>query len=179
RGPVTTSFAHFNTDVAGTGPEGSRDNPNPKLFHTLEDQGIPPALASVVGDGVPLIQRLVDKGAGGGLLIRAILGYLKKRIPKSIREIWRNNRERADFFKSEEERVSNMMCVVGMGRESSNGKFHLGKRGETPLRISKPGSAKFWEDPIYDAITESLRRLAKKLRPDGTNFAFINPFLTP
>ncbi len=179
RGPVTTSFAHFNTDQKGTGPEGSRDNPNPALFHTIEDQGIPPALASVVGEGLPLIQRLVEKGSGGGFLFLAILRYLKKRIPQVIREIWRNSSERAEFFKSEEERVSNMMCVVAMGRESSQGVFRLGGIGETPLRISKPGNVRFWEDPVYDSIRETLKQLATKLRPEGTAIEFINPFLTP
>ena len=178
RGPVTTSFAHFNTDQAGTGPESAPDNPDPALFHTIEDQGIPPALASIFGQGLPLIQRLVDKGAGGGFLIRAILGYLKKRVPELIREIWRNNRERAEFFKSEEERVSNMFAVICMGRDSADGVFRLGKSGETPLRVSKPGGTKFWEDPISGAIVKSLERLAAKLRPDGTTFEFSNPFLT-
>lgn len=178
RGPVTTSFAHFNT-VAGTGPDGkdSPTTPNTDLFHTLEDQGIPPAMASVFGDGLPLMQRLVDDGAGGGFLIRAILRFARKRIPALIKEIWRNNRERADFFKSEEERISNVMCVVAMGRESALGEFRLGKRGETPLRISKPGGKKFWEDPVYDAIIASLKELAKKFRPDGTSYEFFNPFL--
>src|SRR6266704_1662200 len=65
RGPVTTSFAHFNT-VGGTGPDGptSTTLPNTALFHTLEDQGIPPAMASVVGEGLPLLQKLVEDGAG-------------------------------------------------------------------------------------------------------------------
>jgi choline dehydrogenase-like flavoprotein len=178
RGPVTTSFAHFNTDQAGTGPESARDNPDPALFHTIEDQGIPPALASIFGQGLPLIQRLVDKGAGGGFLIRAILGYVTKRVPQLIREIWRNNRERADFFKSEEERVSNMFAVICMGRDSADGVFRLGNSGETPLRVSKPGGKKFWDDPVSGAIVKSLERLAAKLRPDGTTFEFSNPFLT-
>jgi cholesterol oxidase len=178
RGPVTTSFAHFNTDQRGTGAESARDNPDPALFHTVEDQGIPPALASVVGEGLPLIQRLVDKGAGGGFLIRAILRFAKKRALQLIGEIWRNNRERADFFKSEEERVSNMFAVICMGRDSADGVLRLGKSGETPLRVSKPGGKNFWEDPVIDAITESLKRLARQLRPQGTTFEFLNPFLT-
>jgi cholesterol oxidase len=179
RGPVTTSFAHFNT-VKGTGPGGptSTTPPNTELFHTLEDQGIPPAMASVFGEGLPLMQKLVDDGAGGGFLFRAILRYANKRVPQLIKEIWRNNRERADFFKSEEERISNVMCVVAMGRESSLGEFRLGKSGETTLRISKPGGKKFWDDPVYVAIVNSLKQLAKKFRPDGTTFEFFNPFLT-
>jgi len=179
RGPVTTSFAHFNT-VNGTGPDGptSTTPPNTELFHTLEDQGIPPAMASVFGDGLPLMQKLVDDGAGGGFLFRAVVRYACKRIPQLIKEIWRNNRERADFFKSEEERISNVMCVVAMGRESSLGEFRLGKSGETTLRISKPGGKKFWDDPAYVAIANSLKKLAPKLRPDGTSYEFFNPFLT-
>ncbi len=78
-------------------------------------------------------------------------------MPQLIREIWRNNLDRADFFKSEEERLSNVMCVVAMGRESSPGEFRLGKSGETTLRISKPGGKKFWDDPIYVSIVESLK----------------------
>src|SRR6267142_4765891 len=179
RGPVTTSFAHFNT-VKGTGPDGpgSTTQPNTDLFHTFEDQGIPPAMASVFGDGLPLMQKLVDDGAGGGFLFRAILRYARKRIPAMIKEIWRNNLERADFFKSEEERISNVMCVVAMGRESSLGEFRLGKSGETTLRISKPGGKKFWDDPVYVAIVNSLKKLAAKLRPDGSSYEFFNPFLT-
>jgi len=179
RGPVTTSFAHFNT-IEGTGPGGpaSTASPNTELFHTLEDQGIPPALASVTGEGLPLMQKLVDDGAGGGLLLRAICRYARKRIPQLIKEIWRDNLERADFFKSEEERISNVMCIVAMGRESSVGEFRLGKGGETSLRISKPGGKKFWDDPVYVAIVDSLKQLAAKLRPDGTTFEFFNPFLT-
>lgn len=179
RGPVTTSFAHYNT-VIGTGPDGPNSPvpPNTELFHTLEDQGIPPAMASVFGEGLPLMQKLVDDGAGGGFLFRAVCRYAMKRIPQFIKEIWRNNRERADFFKSEEERISNVMCVVAMGRESSLGEFRLGKSGETTLRISKPGNKKFWDDPVYVAILESLKKLAPKLRPDGTSYEFFNPFLT-
>jgi choline dehydrogenase-like flavoprotein len=178
RGPVTTSFAHFETDQPGTGPEASPNTPDSKLFHTIEDQGIPPAFASMFGEGLPLMQKLVTDGAGGGLLLRAVLRYAGKRIPQLIQEIWRNNLVRADFFKSEEERIQNVMCVVAMGRESSTGVFRLGGIGETPLRITKPGDKAFWDDPVYDAIRASLSRLARVLRPNNTQFEFYNPFLT-
>jgi cholesterol oxidase len=178
RGPVTTSFAHFETDQPGTGPEASPNTPDSKLFHTIEDQGIPPAFASMFGEGLPLMQKLVTDGAGGGLLLHAVLRYAGKRIPQLIQEIWRNNLVRADFFKSEEERIQNVMCVVAMGRESSTGVFRLGGIGETPLRITKPGDKAFWDDPVYDAIRASLSRLARVLRPNNTQFEFYNPFLT-
>ena len=70
------------------------------------------------------------------------------------------------------------MCIIAMGRESSLGEFRLGKRGETSLRISKPGGKKFWDDPVYVAIVDSLKKLAAKLRPDGSSYEFFNPFLT-
>ena len=65
-----------------------------------------------------------------------------------------------------------------MGRDSTDGVLRLGKSGETPLRVSKLGGKNFWEDPVIDAIIESLKRLAGKLRPDGTTFEFLNPFLS-
>jgi cholesterol oxidase len=178
RGPVTTSFAHFNTDQPGTGPETAPDAPDPALFHTLEDQGIPPSFATLFGEGLPLMQKLVDDGAGGGFLLRAILRYLKQRVPRALKEIFRNNLIRADFFKSEEERIQNVMCVVAMGREASVGQFRLGKAGETTLRVARADGKSFWDDPVYDAIRASLGRLAKKLRPDNTAYEFFNPFLT-
>ncbi|MDQ2921675.1 MAG: GMC family oxidoreductase, partial [Acidobacteriota bacterium] len=181
RGPVTSSFAHFNTDKAGTGPDGP-DSPTPpdkKLFHTIEDQGIPPAFASLFGEGLPLINNLISKGdAGPGFLFCAVWKYLKKRLTQVVSQVFHNNIERADFFKAEEERISNFMCVVAMGRESSEAQFRLGKKGETPLRISKPGGKSFWDDPVYVAIEDSLKRLGKKFRAKE-DYKFYNPFLTP
>jgi choline dehydrogenase-like flavoprotein len=46
------------------------------------------------------------------------------------------------------------------------------------LRVSKPKGAKFWDDPIYKAIENSLERLAAKLRPKDTSYRFFNPFLS-
>jgi choline dehydrogenase-like flavoprotein len=178
RGPVTTSFAHFNTEQPGTGPEAAPNNPDPTFFHTLEDQGIPPAFAPVFGEGLPLIKTLVQNGGGGGFLVRALLRYAKKRVPQLVKEIWRNNLVRADFFKAEEERISNFMCVVAMGRDAANGQFRLGKAGETPLRISRADGLAFWNDPIYAKINDSLKRLALKLRPANSQEEFYNPFLT-
>jgi cholesterol oxidase len=176
RGPVTTSFAHFNTSDPATGGDS-------KNFHTLEDQGIPPALASVLGQGLPLIRSL-GKGRKGRLFVlHAILRYLLKRLLQSIHALFTNYRERGDIFRSEEEIVANMMCVVGMGREASVGQFRLGKSGETPLRLSRTEPEKFgknfWDDPIYRAIRESLDRVAEIMRdPSDPTGEFKNPFLT-
>ena len=172
RGPVTTSYGHFNTADAGTGGDPAR-------FHTLEDQGIPPALASVAGQGVPLIRSL-GKGSQGRLFILlAILRFLWKRLLQSTRAFFTNYRERGDIFRSEEEITANLMCVVGMGREASVGQFRLGKSGESSLRLSRTDNKKFFDDPIYDSIRQSLARLAAILRdPNDPTSEFVNPLLT-
>jgi cholesterol oxidase len=181
RGPVTTSFGHFNTEDQGTGEDGPNGTvvANTNQFHTIEDQGIPPALASVVGEGVPLIRSLSEGNTGEIFVIHAVLRYIKKRIGQYFREFFSNNRERGQIFKSEEEITSNMMCIIGMGREEADAQFRLGQGGnETTLRVSKPNGAKFWDDPIYKTIENSLERLAARLRPEGSNYKFFNPFLS-
>lgn len=172
RGPVTTSYGHFNTADNATGGDAG-------MFHTLEDQGIPPALASVAGQGVPLIRSL-GKGSKGRLFIlHAILRFLWKRLVQSVHAFFTNYRERGDIFRSEEEITANMMCVVGMGREASVGQFRLGKSGESSLRLSRTDAKKFFDDPIYDSIRQSLARLAAILRdPNDPTSEFVNPFLT-
>ncbi|HJQ25277.1 MAG TPA: GMC family oxidoreductase [Blastocatellia bacterium] len=172
RGPVTTSYGHFNTTDAGTGG-------NPAAFHTLEDQGIPPALASLLGQGVPLIHSLGKGNQGRLFVLHAILRYLWKRLVQSVRAFFTNYRERDDIFRSEEEIAANMMCVVGMGREESVGQFRLGKSGESSLRLSRADGKKFYDDPIYGEIRKSLARLAQVIRdPADPTSEFINPFLT-
>ncbi len=181
RGPVTTSFGHFNTTEKGTGEEGpsGTNAPDSSQFHTIEDQGIPPALASVVGEGIPLIQSLSRGNTGEIFVFVAVLRYLKKRIGQYFRQFFSNNRERGQIFTSEEELTSKMMCIVGMGREEANAQFTLGRgKNETTMRVSKPNGAKFWDDPIYKSIEKSLERLAVKLRPKDTSFSFFNPFLS-
>lgn len=172
RGPVTTSYGHFNTGDPATGSPAA-------MFHTLEDQGIPPALASVAGQGVPLIRSLGKGNQGRLFILHAILRFLWKRLLQSIHAFFTNYRERGDIFRSEEEITANMMCVVGMGREASVGQFRLGKSGESSLRLSRTDGKKFFDDPIYDAIRQSLARTAAILRdPNDPTSEFINPFLT-
>ncbi len=181
RGPVTTSFAHFNTDEPGTGPDGPASSapPDPALFHTIEDQGIPPALATVVGYGVPLIKALARGKEGTGFILRAIVCYGLKLLKQSYREIFTNSIRRGELFRSEEEHVADMMCVVGIGRASSRGRFRLGKGlFDTALRIGRTDGKAFWDDPVFDAMRASLARLADKLRAPGTSDPFDNPFLT-
>lgn len=172
RGPVTTSYGHFNTADPATGGDLTK-------FHTLEDQGIPPALASVAGQGVPLIRSLGKGNQGRLFILHAILRFLWKRLLQSIHAFFTNYRERGDIFRSEEEITAKMMCVVGMGREASVGQFRLGKSGESSLRLSRTDGKKFYDDPIYDSIRQSLARVAVALRdPTDPTSEFVNPFLT-
>jgi choline dehydrogenase-like flavoprotein len=178
RGPVTTSFSHFNTTDPGTTP-GGQSPPNPALFHTLEDQGLPPAMASVIGEGLPLIRAIGNGSGGPGFVFRATFRYLKKRLREVRQQLFGNPVERKKFFTSEEEIVAGMMCVVGMGREASVGRFSLGESNESSLRVRRTDGKQFADDPIYDAIRGSLSRLAAKLRQPGSPADFVNPFLTP
>jgi len=194
RGPVTTSFAHFNTDDAGD----DLDPKKPK-FHTLEDQGIPPAFASLVGFGLPLVRSL-SKGRNRHLfLLWAILLWVLKRGRQYIKAPFVNYRKRQDVFKSEDELSHNMMCVIAMGREAAVGQFRLGGLRQTSLRVERTDGKKFHEDPVYDwgkddagdkdnaedqpdkekpiNIKKSLGRLATQLGTDEKG-EFVNPFLT-
>ena len=172
RGPVTTSFAHFNTPEA---------NPNSDVmrFHTIEDQGIPRALASLVGSGVPLLQS-ISKGRRKPLFTAlAILRYVLGRLRAYIRSVFRNHLSRQPALASEDEYVMDMMCIAGMGREASVGRFRLGRgRRDTPLRLEREGDGSFEDDPIYEEIRASLARFAGLLT-GGRGGTFRNPFLTP
>lgn len=164
RGPVTTSFAHFN----------SRDA---ERFHTIEDNGIPRAFSCLTGQGVPLLQSL-SKGRSRRLfLLLAVAKYLAGRGPAFLRALVRNRLARQDEFASEDEWTANMMCIAGMGREASVGQFRLGGRRDTTLRVRRTDGKAFHEDPIYDEIRATLDKFARRLT-DEPDRSFINPFLT-
>jgi choline dehydrogenase-like flavoprotein len=146
RGPVTTSYAHFNTGDPRTG-----DDATGATFHTLEDQGIPPAMATLVGQGVPLIESL-SKGRHKLALLGAILRWGVRRLKQIITAPFTNSIERADIFRSEDEVTAQMMCIVGIGRDAAVGQFRLGVSGETSLRVERKDKKPFWKDPIYTAI---------------------------
>lgn len=162
RGPVTTSFAHFNT---GAGEKAK--------FHTLEDQGIPPALSAIAGAGIPLLR---DLGRGRKSFFFVALKILRVEV-KRLLSIGKNFREQQDFFRAEEELTGKMMCVVGQGREGARGQFRLGSGGrDTPLRVRRDDNTEFWKDPIYDEIQKSMEKLEPFLAatPDDK---FFNPFM--
>ncbi len=170
RGPVQTSFAHFNTPEAG-------GNGDPEKFHTIEDQGIPRALASLVGHGVPLLRSL-SKGRRGRLFVAyAVARYVLFRIPAYALALLRNSRRRQEQFFSEDEWTVDWMCAVGMGRDRSVGRFRLGSGWrDTPLRLDRTDRLRFHEDPIYSEIQSTLERFARELTADP-DAHFENPFL--
>jgi cholesterol oxidase len=171
RGPVTTSFAHFNTPSAGA-------TVDPAKFHTIEDNGIPRALSSLTGHGVPLLQSL-SKGRHPRLfLLWAIARYVLGRIPRFLLAPFRNYEHRQEEFISEDEQTARMMCIAAMGREASIGQFRLGSRRDTTLRVKRTDGKAFHEDPIYAEIDQTLARFARQLTDDPTR-QFINPFITP
>jgi hypothetical protein len=171
RGPVTTSYGHFNTPEASPGADPAR-------FHIVEDQGIPRALASVIGFGVPLLRSLANGRSSQPriLVVWTLLLWLWRRAIHYLRAFVRDASERQDVFESEDELTANMMCVVAQGREASVGQFRLGRtRRETPLRLTRTDGKAFHQDPIYSEIRASLDRLAAAL---GSQKRFINPFLS-
>ncbi len=171
RGPVTTSYGHFNTAEAQAGAD-------PAKFHIIEDQGIPRALASAIGFGVPLLRSLASGRSRQPriLVVWTILLWLWQRAMHYVGAFFRDARERQDVFESEDELTSHMMCVVAQGREASLGQFRLGRsRRETPLRLTRTDGKAFHQDPIYGEIRASLTRLATVL---GSQKKFINPFLS-
>jgi len=169
RGPVTTSFAHFNTPGAGGASE-------PAKFHTLEDNGIPRAFSDLTGHGLPLLQAL-SKGRHPRLFVWiALARFLRRRGWAGLLAYFRNYRSRQEQFASEDEWTMQMMCVAAMGREASVGRFRLGRGRDTPLRVARDDGKSFLDDPIYTEINNSLERFARRLT-DKPDRHFINPFV--
>lgn len=173
KGPVTTSFAQFHTETAGTSSP-----PRTDLFHTVEDNGIPPAMASSVGFGVPLLQRLAKGHRSRGLVLWLVFRWLVHRGLGYLGAFLKNARKRQREFTSEEEFTDRMMCVTAFGRDAANGKFRLGGSGETTLRVARTDGKGFHEDPVYQEMDKTLKKLAIEFtgRQDAE---FINPFISP
>ena len=171
RGPVTNSFAHFNTGKPGTGMDTSK-------FHNVEDQGIPPAMATFVGAGEKLIRKLSKSHAHVWVVIWALMKWLWKRALHSIRAVFKNYKERQDIYQSDDEVLAQMLCVVAQGRDRADGQFRLGtNRRDTPLRLSRDKDKHdFWDDPIYTEIATTLQRLAPVV---SNTSEFQNPFVNP
>lgn len=176
RGPVTTSFGHFETN-----DDPSNAAPHPR-FHTIEDQGIPPALASLIGLGLPLLRSLGKGRNRFVFLLLAITLWLAKKGWQLVQAPFRNRFKRQETFRSSEEIAAKLMCIVAQGRDEANGVFRLGTApGDTPLRVRKVRNGKevkFHHDPVYKDIEATLDKLAPLLRADGSKARFRNPFLT-
>jgi choline dehydrogenase-like flavoprotein len=173
RGPMMTSFGKFNASAEGPGAG------NPEFYHTVEDNGIPPALASLAGFGVPMLGSLArGLTRHGRLFVGLALGWWTvKRIPWIVNGLFTDARRRHDYFKSEDEWTERMMCVAVMGRDEGLGQFRLGETpGETPLRLRRVDGKRFREDRIYPVIERTLGRLARELS-DDPRARFVNPFL--
>jgi len=171
RGPVTTSFGHFNTGI----PESGMDTAK---FHNVEDQGIPPAMATIVGSGEKLIRKLSKSHSHWWVVIWVLVKWLWKRALHSITAVFRNYKERQDIYESDDEILAQMLCVVAQGRDRADGQFRLGtNRRDTPLRLSRDnGKNDFWQDPIYTEIANTLKRLAPVVSDTSE---FQNPFVNP
>ncbi len=172
RGPVQTSVAHFND-----GPDEDHSQ-----FHIVEDQGIPKALSSTVGFGVPLIQALAHHSR-----LALLWTLFKAVVALTIRHVlalFRNASQRQELFRSEEELTMNMLCITASGRDQAKGKFRLGHGSrETPLRVVPMDGIPFHQDPIFRAIDTTLNGkggLAEQLlRPEDRGARrFSNPFLS-
>jgi len=170
RGPVTTSFGHFNTGTQQTGADTSK-------FHNVEDQGIPPALASIVGSGVPFIRRLSASHHSRFFIVWTAFRWAWKTLLHFTTAFFKNFAVREDIFEADDEILAKMLCVVAQGREAAVGQFRLGASGrDTPLRVKRTDGKEFWQDPIYQEIDATLARLAPIVAAD-TNQRFENPFV--
>ncbi len=178
RGPVTTSFGHFQRKEAGAGAD-------PSKFHTVEDNGVPRPLSALAGSGVKILQAL----AGGDHNAAAMFGVAAftnlRDLIERLRQVFQKQGAGWSgvgddrFIKSDDELTAKMMCIAAMGREAAVGRFELDpkgrERGGTQLRVKRTDGRAFHEDPIYAEIRQTLDRFARTLSKDP-KAAFVSPF---
>src|SRR6266568_249414 len=170
RGPVTTSFGHFNTGTSETGADTSK-------FHNVEDQGIPPAIASIVSRGVPFIHKLAVSRHNLLFIFWTSIWRAWSAVVHFITAFFKNVDVRQDIFETDDEILAKMLCVVAQGREAAVGQFRLRTSGrDTPLRVKRIDGKEFWQDPIYQEIDATLARLAPIVAVDSKQ-RFENPFV--
>ena len=194
KGPVTTSFAHFNEK-------------SPESFHTIEDNGIPRPLARLVqlipgqkiGRGAVFFRSLW-RGARGGIgpdmapqptseVVNQILAELSKeesqfkdtvveqRLRAMEEEAARSNkpplrRMPPRAFLATDEKLGRMMCIAAMGRDEALGRIWI---EQNQLVAQRTDGIPFTQDPIYHTIKKTLKRFALQLTNDETA-DFVNPF---
>lgn len=171
KGPITTSYGHFNAGA----------NADHQLFHTVEDNGIPRALASLTKFGVSTLQGVtIRHGNRAGItLVLSLLPKVAKRFWQIIKAPFVNDKTRQDVLVSEDEMLANMMCVAVIGRSAADAQFSLGKGSrETSLRVARPNGTPFKNDPIYGEIKKTLDQFAAKLASRQPAPRFITPWDT-
>ena len=178
RGPITTSFGHFQRAEAADGAD-------PAKFHTIEDNGVPRPLSGLAGSGVPILQSLVggNQNAAAPVMLGAF-GVVRQNVDQ-LAQVFQKQQGAwggdADdrLIKSDDELTAKMMCIAAMGREAAVGQFEMDKngheRGGTQLRVKRTDGRRFHEDPIYEEIKKSLDRFARTLTKDVTA-KFLSPF---
>jgi cholesterol oxidase len=170
RGPVTTSFGHFNTGTTQTGADTSK-------FHNVEDQGIPPAIASIVSRGVPFVHKLAGSRHNLFFIVWTAFWRAWHGLVNFITAFFRNAAVRQDIFETDDEVLAKMLCVVAQGREAAVGQFRLGTSArDTCLRVKREDGKEFWQDPIYKEIDATLARLAPLIAVDAQQ-RFESPFV--
>lgn len=185
KGPVTTSYAFVNRDKApGSGSDA--------LFHTVEDNGIPPALASNLDFGLELAGSRRRKGIGPKLASSIRTGSHRSRwlvtwlwfklAMRRLRELGHNlareATDRTEDFVSEDEHAARTMCITAFGHAQFEGRFRLGKPGkETALRVECVNGKSLAADPIYRQIDSTARQLSPLFTDSGREFR--DPFIAP
>jgi len=159
RGPVTTSFAHFDRD-------------DPSAFHTIEDNGVPRQFSVLFGQGNAVLHDLAQNGLTPAIVNRVVAGEIRnmlKQMGVILKALLKSGVD-AETFRSEDIPSRRVMCVAAMGREQALGKFRLGDTGlgDTELRLERLDGKRFDEDPIYTRIAATLARFRQKLVPKST-----------
>jgi choline dehydrogenase-like flavoprotein len=184
KGPVTTSFAHFNSGDA-------------KTFHTIEDNGIPKPLARIAKAGA------AGKPGRGGFFLKALFrgahskigpnkvfppdtSHLVNQIVADVVNEQRDAEDRAResahdlvflvpqrSFLSGEELLGRTMCIAAMGRDAAKGRIWI---EQNQLVAERTDHIPFFDDPIYEHIRGTLKRFAFSLTGDPSA-DFVNPLL--
>lgn len=176
RGPITTSFGHFQHPDSQPGAD-------PSKFHTIEDNGVPRPLSALTGFGVPILQALVggDQNLVPPLMVAAFTEF--RRHLDNLEQAFKKGqggwagRDDDRVIKSDDEVTAKMMCIAAMGRDAALGKFSLDSktRGGTKLRLARTDGRRFHEDSIYAEIRASLDKFARTLTTSA-NATFVSPF---
>lgn len=187
KGPVTTSYAFFNRDKVPA------DN-HAGLFHTVEDNGIPPALAANLDFGLDLAGQPRRRSGIGTNLAKSVrtgshrsrwmvtrlwLKLAMHRFGDYVRNLFRERTDRTEDFISEDEHTAHTMCVTAFGHAQYEGRFRLGKRGkETALRMDCVNGPSLARDPIYAEIENTAAGNLSPLFTDSGQ-KFSDPFVSP